>query len=253
METTTAPTSNSCSWSCWSSRIANAGQDFTHSWHSEHTPQSRQEPAPLRACASVSGASISVKSRGSLVRVTSPLTGWRWPKAVWRASTVSAEMVSSRSSRAVNPSSGWSVSQRSTMCAARRPEPMARVMSVAPAVTSPAANRNGIEVCSVFGSTVIRPRLSARAAKGFGSGLMPMVEITRSQSRTYSLPGMGSGLRRPDASGAPSCIRWRRTPVTLPSRVTTSVGATSNSKTAPSASASLLSTWCAGISARVRR
>ena len=33
-----------------------------HSWHSEHTPQSRQRPAAVRASSSVSGGSSSLKS-----------------------------------------------------------------------------------------------------------------------------------------------------------------------------------------------
>ncbi len=82
---------------------------------------------------------------------------------------------------------------------------------------------------------------------------MPMVEITTSQSRTYSLPGIGSGLRRPEESGAPSFIFCSLTPTTLPSATSTSVGLTSSSKIAPSASASSDSTWWAGISLRPRR
>jgi hypothetical protein len=79
VETTTAPTVISLTCSRWSIRIAEAGQALTHSWHSEQTPQSRQLPAPDLASASVSGASISSKSRRSGRRSTCPLTRLRWP------------------------------------------------------------------------------------------------------------------------------------------------------------------------------
>ncbi len=45
---------------------------------------------------------------------------------------------------------------------------------------------------------------------------MPMVVITTSASRTYSLPGTGSGRRRPEASGSPSCILSNFSPLTAP-------------------------------------
>ena len=85
------------------------------------------------------------------------------------------------------------------------------------------------------------------------SGLMPIVEMTMSQSSVDSAPGIGSGLRRPESSGSPSRIFCIRTPLTAPSVVRTSSGVTRKSKIAPSASASSASTWWAGISARVRR
>ena len=42
-----------------------------------------------------------------------------------------------------------------------------------------------------------------------------MASSTRSHGIVNSVPGAGSGRRRPDASGAPSAIRMNSTPVTL--------------------------------------
>ena len=44
-----------------------------------------------------------------------------------------------------------------------------------------------------------------------------MARSTRSQGMVNSVPGAGSGRRRPDASGSPSFIRMNSTPSTLPS------------------------------------
>ncbi len=45
------------------------------------------------------------------------------------------------------------------------------------------------------------------------SGLAPepMATITRSVSSTNSAPALGTGRRRPEASGSPSSISWQRT------------------------------------------
>ena len=67
------------------------------------------------------------------------------------------------------------------------------------------------------------------------SGPWPMASRTRSQSMMNSVPATGSGRRRPEASGAPSAMRWNSTPVTLPfSSVTTRVGAAWKMARAPS-------------------
>ncbi len=49
------------------------------------------------------------------------------------------------------------------------------------------------------------------------SGPCPMASRTRSHGMLNSVPGAGSGRRRPDASGSPSCIRMNSIPSTLPS------------------------------------
>ena len=80
-----------------------------------------------------------------------------------------------------------------------------------------------------------------------------MASSTRSQSMTNSVPGSGSGRRRPDASGAPMRMRWNSTPVTLSClSVTTRVGAAWKMARAPSSMASWTS-FAAGMSFMSRR
>ncbi len=68
-----------------------------------------------------------------------------------------------------------------------------------------------------------------------------------------SVPAMGSGRRRPDASGAPSAMRWNSTPVTVPdASVTTRVGEAWKMARAPSSSISWTS-LAAGMSFMSRR
>ncbi len=109
-------------------------------------------------------------------------------------------------------------SQRSIMCAARRPSPTARVMSVGPLTTSPAAKMKGVAVWQVAGSATRRPRglVASPPAKALVSAVIPIALTMISHGSVNSLPGMGSGLRRPEASGAPSAIRVQRSPLTAP-------------------------------------
>ena len=81
-----------------------------------------------------------------------------------------------------------------------------------------------------------------------------MASRTRSQGMTNSVPGAGSGRRRPDASGSPSCIRMNSIPVTLPVflSVTTRVGPAWKMAVTPSSIASWTSP-AAGMSFMSRR
>ena len=126
------------------------------------------------------------------------------------------------------------------MKAARCPRPTACAMSSAPDTTSPAAKTYGTSVCSVPGSAWIVPfaAVSSRGARVAASGLSPIAAITISQAITNSLPGTGSGRRRPEASGAPSSVRTQRSPLTRPCpSPTTSTGATWKLNLVPSCSA----------------
>ena len=68
-----------------------------------------------------------------------------------------------------------------------------------------------------------------------------------------SVPAIGSGRRRPDASGSPRRMRWNSTPVTLLlASVTTRVGAAWKMARAPSSSISWTS-FAAGMSFMSRR
>ncbi len=71
---------------------------------------------------------------------------------------------------------------------------------------------------------------------------------------TNSVPGAGSGRRRPDASGAPSCIRMNSTPETFPvvSSTRTRVGPAWKIVVTPSSIASWTS-LAAGMSFMSRR
>ena len=64
---------------------------------------------------------------------------------------------------------------------------------------------------------------------------------------------MGTGLLLPEESGSPSLIRMHRMPLTFPSVVSTSTGATRYWISTPSASAASISSSLAGISSRERR
>ncbi len=81
----------------------------------------------------------------------------------------------------------------------------------------------------------------------------PMAGTMQSQGMTNSEPSTGSGRRRPEASGSPSCMRRHSRPLTTPSSAMIFVGATRVTISTPSSLASTISTWSAGISASVRR
>ena len=201
VDTTTAPTRASSCWSrAWRSMQPSTGQAATHSLHSEHTAQSMHRPAAAWASASVNGASTSRKSAGAASSAVPSGVGERNAYAFWRARTWFLSTTGRRSSK---PSSVPPVSQRSIMCAARRPSPTARVMSVAPLTASPAANTYGSDVRRVTASAARMPLLVAASwpANPPGSGVMPMAAMTTSHGSTVSDPGMGSGRRRPEASG----------------------------------------------------
>ena len=85
------------------------------------------------------------------------------------------------------------------------------------------------------------------------SGPWPMAPSTVSHSTTNSVPGIGSGRRRPFSSGVPSFIRWNSTPVTLLFlSVMMRTGAAWKMTRAPSSIASCTSSWD-GMSLRSRR
>ncbi len=78
--------------------------------------------------------------------------------------------------------------------------------------------------------------------------------MTMSHGIVNSLPGIGSGERRPLASGAPRRTRWKTMPLTLPpSSVTTSTGEAKNSNCTPSKRVSCCSSSSTTISSGPRR
>jgi len=80
-----------------------------------------------------------------------------------------------------------------------------------------------------------------------------MASRTRSHLTTNSVPGAGSGRRRPEASGAPGCMRMNSTPVTrFFASVMTRVGPAWKIIFAPSSMASWAS-LAAGMSFMSRR
>ena len=86
------------------------------------------------------------------------------------------------------------------------------------------------------------------------SGPWPIASSTRSHGIVNSVPAAGSGRRRPEASGAPGCIRMNSMPVTLPvfSSVMTRVGPAWKMAVTPSSMASWTS-FAAGMSFMSRR
>ncbi len=80
-----------------------------------------------------------------------------------------------------------------------------------------------------------------------------MAAITLSQARVVSEPGLGTGRRRPLASGSPNSMVMYSRAVSLPSWPISLVGAARKWKWTPSFSASSTSMSLAGISERERR
>ena len=130
-------------------------------------------------------------------------------------------------------------------------------MSVAGPVTkSPAAKTPRTFVAYVAGSTLRRPRATSKAAstgRKLRSAAWDTAGMTVSAGTTNSEPGIGTGERRPEASGSPSLFRMKRTPVSLPSSPTSSIGLTRNSIRTPSRSVSPSSSSSTTSSERVRR
>ncbi len=139
---------------------------------------------------------------------------------------------------------------------------MASTTVAAPVRTSPEAKTFGTSVRKMCSSASRVPRRltssPARISSGSesthdSSGPWPMAPSTVSHSTMNSVPGIGSGRRRPWASGSPSFMRWNSTPVTLLlSSVTIRVGAAWKMTRAPSSMASWTSS-AAGMSFRSRR
>ena len=87
-----------------------------------------------------------------------------------------------------------------------------------------------------------------------GLALVPMAYTTMSVSISNSLPGSGTGRRRPDSSGSPRTIRTQRTARTFfRSSPSNSTGLASQWNCTPSSSAWCTSSTRAGASARLRR
>ena len=104
----------------------------------------------------------------------------------------------------------------------------------APSTTSPPAKTLGSSVWKVNSSTAMVfhfVRLTPCSSLVPSSlGNWPMAAITWSHSTTNSEPSMGTGRRRPEASGSPSSMRSISMPVTLRSASTRMrTGATSSS------------------------
>ena len=127
---------------------------------------------------------------------------------------------------------------------------------VGPVTKSPQANTPRSLVAYVAGSTLTRPRLTSKSAstgRKVRSAACDTAGMTVSALITNSEPGMGTGERRPDASGSPSLFRMNFTPVTWPSSPSTSIGLARNSMRTPSRSVSPSSSSSTTSSERVRR
>ena len=108
----------------------------------------------------------------------------------------------------------------------------------------------------VAGSTLTRPRLISNVASTGSivrSAACDTAGMTVSALTTNSEPGIGTGERRPEASGSPSLLRMNFTPVRWPSSPISSTGLTRNSMFTPSRSVSPSSSSSTTSSERVRR
>ncbi len=139
---------------------------------------------------------------------------------------------------------------------------MASTTVAAPVRTSPEAKTFGTSVRKMCSSATSVPRRLTSSFERISSGSdsthdssgpWPMAPRTVSHSMMNSVPGIGSGRRRPCSSGSPSFMRWNSTPVTLfLSSVTIRTGAAWKMRRAPSSMASCASS-AAGMSLRSRR
>jgi len=93
---------------------------------------------------------------------------------------------------------------------------------------------------AAFATTVSRRVFFSPGERSYQSrfGTCPIAGMTVSHSMTKFEPSIGTGRRRPDASGSPSAIRWNSTPPTRPFFSTIFTGAAKNSSLMPSCSAS---------------
>ena len=139
--------------------------------------------------------------------------------------------------------------------AARRALPTASTTVRAPDTQSPAENTPSMLVIMVAVSTAIVCHFDAEMCsfRLVRSTSWPIASTMVSAGVKYSEPAMGSGRRRPLASGSPSRMRWLTMPTARPASMRTSTGALSRSSLTPSTSASWISCGAAGISARERR
>ncbi len=151
-----------------------------------------------------------------------------------------------------SPSRAPPVSQRSIMWAARRPSPTARVMSVGPFTTSPAAKTYGTAVWQDVASACERAvrvgRDAARECTGVGRHADRPDDDLAAGSRTRC-PGrarVGGARTRPARRASCGCSAGRSP---LPGRRRgPRPGRPGRLKATPSRSASSASTWWAGIS-----
>ena len=136
------------------------------------------------------------------------------------------------------------------------PWPADSMSVVGPVTKSPQAKTPRTFVAYVAGSTLTRPRPTSKVdstGRKLRSAACETAGITVSAGTTNSDPGIGTGERRPDASGSPSLLRMNRTPVSFPSSPTSSIGLTRNSIRTPSRSVSPSSSSSTTSSERVRR
>ena len=93
--------------------------------------------------------------------------------------------------------------------AAFRPSPMARITVAPPRTMSPPAKMVGMDDCMLSLTAIVpfRPYSNPLMELGtIGLGDTPTLTMARSMSMVSVAPGMGTGLRRPLASGSPSSI-----------------------------------------------
>jgi len=102
-------------------------------------------------------------------------------------------------------------------------------------------------------SRAISCRRSADTGRSVRSAACETAGMTVCAGTTNSEPSIGTGDRRPDASGSPSRLRMNLTPATLPSSPMISIGLARNSMRTPSRSVSPSSSSSTTSSERVRR
>ena len=122
---------------------------------------------------------------------------------------------------------------RPSPSAARLPSATASTTSRPPLTQSPPAKYFGLLVRPVARSTTIAPPFISRCSMAVRRD-WPRAGITMSQATSNSLSGIGSGMRRPLASGSPRRVRTNLTAAARPFSSTIATGCASQWKRTPS-------------------
>jgi hypothetical protein len=146
---------------------------------------------------------------------------WAWPGGRWALPSPGPRLPQRNQRRSRPAVRSSPLKKRRMDSAAVLPAAMASTTVLGPVTASPPAKMSASPDCRVTGSTFMVPqslRVQAHSSvRQAQSDSWPMAGTTASTSMVNSDPATGSGRRRPDSSGSPSCMRMHSMAVTRPS------------------------------------